>query len=298
MPCPNCTCSSCLTGSPVVSESVTPDPPTHLGTTNQCPTNSETPYLKGVIERAQEAFAIIDEKSKQARVLLDGLLEQRAQLLVTIDKHKAILSPLRRFPAEILGEIFMAYLALEGMRAPILLAKLCSRWRGTALNTPRLWSKINLYVSPANATRNKNILGAYIPRSGQVPLDVTITSPGWLGDTSGLGDIFQDLLVPQAHRWEHLLIDVSADLHVELAPMLKGRLHSLKSIAFVRSFCHHDKVKLIDCYLGAPKITDVFTAGICHLPLPWPQLQNWKTSVTMDACTACCVKQLTSWIGL
>ncbi|KAF8889127.1 hypothetical protein BD779DRAFT_1522106 [Infundibulicybe gibba] len=280
MPCPDCTRSSRLAGPPALPKSIISTPPLNLDTTNRNPTSSEVTYLKDIIERAQEAFLIADEGSKQIKSVLDGWLEQRAQLLRIIEGHKTILSPLRRLPPEVLGEIFIAYLGVGGMFAPILLSHLCSRWRIIVLDTPRLWSKLNVTITSSNVSRMRSALEVYLARSGQALLDITIQHQHYLSN----------LLAPQAHRWEHINLNIPPDLHLELIPLLKDRLQSLKSITLVRKRRHYirleeyEDARLIDCYIEAPKITDVSVIGVYHLPLPWTQLGNLKTPVALDKC--------------
>ncbi|KAF7363714.1 hypothetical protein MSAN_01029200 [Mycena sanguinolenta] len=87
----------------------------------------------------------------------------RAELDYTrafIKFHRALISPWRRLPVEILSEIFLFTLKVRGglrdirddeldpwvddRAGTLLLCKICSAWRAVALRTPALWNTLSL----------------------------------------------------------------------------------------------------------------------------------------------------------
>ncbi|KAF7364027.1 F-box domain-containing protein [Mycena sanguinolenta] len=101
-------------------------------------------------------IAYIDELESQIAMYdraVASLQLRRAQLLQSIEAHKAILSPIRRLPPEIPGEIF-SLVVHETFRthvlppvtkeAPWLLTRVCRYWSAVALATPTLWSIISV----------------------------------------------------------------------------------------------------------------------------------------------------------
>ncbi|KAJ7706698.1 hypothetical protein B0H17DRAFT_910311, partial [Mycena rosella] len=101
------------------------------------------------------ASAYIDELEPDI-VSLDQALallsQRRAALAQSLHAHKSIISPLRRLPPEILGEIFSfavhaAYYFGDisevsgpiSQQAPWVLTRVCRRWAAVALATPALW---------------------------------------------------------------------------------------------------------------------------------------------------------------
>ncbi|KAF8883116.1 hypothetical protein BD779DRAFT_1388647, partial [Infundibulicybe gibba] len=100
----------------------------------------------------------IDSARKRVLVLqaiLDDLEKQKAELLSLATKHKAAISPLKRFPPELLVALFTEcvdmvptkdYLTHFRSRSlncpPLMLMGVCSRWRKIVLDTPRLWTRI------------------------------------------------------------------------------------------------------------------------------------------------------------
>ncbi|KAJ7133627.1 hypothetical protein C8R44DRAFT_611733, partial [Mycena epipterygia] len=88
-------------------------------------------------------------KTKQ-RLIKDG-----------IDKHKVLISPMRRLPQEILQEIFLACLpqdhnaSVGALGAPLLLGFICRYWRMVAHTMPRLWSGLHLSCLPTQVENPK-----------------------------------------------------------------------------------------------------------------------------------------------
>ncbi|KAJ6567478.1 hypothetical protein B0H10DRAFT_1892728 [Mycena sp. CBHHK59/15] len=84
--------------------------------------------------------------------LIQDLCSQRTKTLHYIYVHKALISPARRLPADIIQEIFLACLpthrnsVMNSKDAPLILARICSGWRAVALSTPALWAS---FASPA-----------------------------------------------------------------------------------------------------------------------------------------------------
>ncbi|KAF8873103.1 hypothetical protein BD779DRAFT_1570991 [Infundibulicybe gibba] len=139
MPCPNCSCTSCLpVADLLVISTKFPPPPSELITTNRAPTDSEVGYSRAIINSAGETVSIL-------QAVVDGLLG-------LITQHKAAVSPLKSFPPELLVEIFAqsAAIAPDDWRypPPLVLMWVCSRWRRIVLDAPKLWTKIFFEASP------------------------------------------------------------------------------------------------------------------------------------------------------
>jgi hypothetical protein len=59
--------------------------------------------------------------------------------------------PSGRLPIELLSEIFLLCMDnkmddVNTIRIPLLLSKICSRWRSAAINNPRLWSRLSVHL--------------------------------------------------------------------------------------------------------------------------------------------------------
>lgn len=110
-------------------------------------------------------------------------------------------------PPEMLAHIFS--LSLSTRRLPsqipfeVTLSHVCGFWRGVALNTPNLWTRINIY-SP----RSSRLLTEYLRRSGSnLPLDVYIDTYSYEKTTTAIlnkqikvAEALSKELVPEIHR--------------------------------------------------------------------------------------------------
>jgi hypothetical protein len=95
----------------------------------------------------------------------------RAELNVEIENHRSLLSPIHRVPSEILQEIFTACLpaahnpVLSGDQPPLLLTRVCQKWRDIMFSTPHLWSAIHILITSLPVGR----------RAAELPTDVLST---------------------------------------------------------------------------------------------------------------------------
>jgi hypothetical protein len=74
--------------------------------TNDPPSGSEIAFVHSVISKADARAARIDEEVAELEEMLKHLRAERASLHRYQKRNRAIVSPLRRMPPEILGEIF------------------------------------------------------------------------------------------------------------------------------------------------------------------------------------------------
>ncbi|KZP14985.1 hypothetical protein FIBSPDRAFT_751003, partial [Athelia psychrophila] len=85
----------------------------------------------------------VDEELSQMRVAFQRLQEKRQALQDYAEAHRGFVSPLRRLPAEILSQIFIqalpAHSNMSPHDAPLLLERVCKRWKDITRSTPTLW---------------------------------------------------------------------------------------------------------------------------------------------------------------
>ncbi|KAJ6502247.1 hypothetical protein C8R45DRAFT_975883 [Mycena sanguinolenta] len=108
--------------------------------------------------------------------------ELRAELAYTrrwLDFHRALVSPWRQLPVEIMSEIFIFTLKCRGATdeverwdddraGTLLLCKICSAWRVIALRTPALWNTLS-FCAIALA-RPPEWVSTWLARSQSVPV--------------------------------------------------------------------------------------------------------------------------------
>ncbi|KAJ6573417.1 hypothetical protein DFH09DRAFT_981714 [Mycena vulgaris] len=149
----------------------------------------------------------------------------------TIVKLNSLLSALRRFPEEILAEIFMICVAhvkghlIYEPGAPWVLGQICSRWRQIALTTPRLWCDIVISLDdrpvPKGLIKRVELL---LQRSRKHSLTVYVDCEAYLDSHPAL-----DLLMSQSHRWADVELYIPVTMLMGLGP-IRERLHSLHTL--------------------------------------------------------------------
>ncbi|KAJ7146558.1 hypothetical protein C8R44DRAFT_599763 [Mycena epipterygia] len=75
----------------------------HLSSTNAAPLESEADRA---ILQARDRLSYIDSETKNLRGLMDVLPEEGKDLRHHVEQHVAVVLPMRRFPPEVLAEIF------------------------------------------------------------------------------------------------------------------------------------------------------------------------------------------------
>lgn len=155
-----------------------------------------------------------------------GKSQARKQLVLDVHNLKSILSPLRRLPSEITGEIFVHIVeqnyadtdSLSTAIAPWTLAQTCARWRRVALSMSRLWGTVfinSARVAKIGPEASLLLLNTWISRSGTTTLKVHIqyVNAGGLFRDDDSGELsddnvarghfrpLMDAIVAQSHRW-------------------------------------------------------------------------------------------------
>ncbi|KAF7348307.1 hypothetical protein MSAN_01784400 [Mycena sanguinolenta] len=154
--------------------------------TNYVPSDSEVLEIRALVLDPSAEIARIDTQIEALEITLGQLKEQRAALKGPIDAHKALISPMRRIPQDVLLEIFFACLptehnaVIDPAEAPLVLGRISRHWRDVAYSVPMLWSSIhipalNYSLTPPNILlRLEKIVEAWLERSATCPLSVSL----------------------------------------------------------------------------------------------------------------------------
>ncbi|KAJ7785186.1 hypothetical protein DFH07DRAFT_699116, partial [Mycena maculata] len=114
----------------------------HLDT-NYTPSDTEIKWIKSHLLPHILEVSRLD-------ALIQDLSVRRDKTQEYIDAHRALLTPVRRLPPEIVQEIFLACLptqrnaVMSAQEAPLILTSICASWRALALSTPALWASLHL----------------------------------------------------------------------------------------------------------------------------------------------------------
>ncbi|KAJ7115384.1 hypothetical protein C8R44DRAFT_629399, partial [Mycena epipterygia] len=113
-----------------------------------------TNYVPSAIERKKIKDFCAEGSRRIARVSAEIAIDhqrlissngRRMVLEEMVNPYRALISPMRALPPEILQEIFMACLPqrhnaiMHADHAPLLLGRVCSDWRTISISTAILW---------------------------------------------------------------------------------------------------------------------------------------------------------------
>ncbi|KAJ6610697.1 hypothetical protein B0H10DRAFT_2059163 [Mycena sp. CBHHK59/15] len=245
------------------------------------PLDSQIPAIQNTIQAAEDRISGIDDEIMRLQTMISRLKRQRSEVLDIADIHRGAVSTMRRFPSEILTEIFSHCVQEDALspfnpsnRHPWLITRVCSRWRAAALSSPTLWC--HLVVVPLHDTIKESslvpLLSLQLERAGQAPLSVHLRSRR--SYTSNVLDV----LLTASERWENIILDLTpSDFH-HLHTFV-GHLPVMKKLE-IRNAPQ-------DCpdniFMSLPALEDL---GLCNIipparfNLPWTQLRK----CTMDNC--------------
>lgn len=183
---------------------------------------SEASALSASIREADYDLCRYDIEITRLRRTLKTLEAQRASLELQRDQRKALVSPVRILPIEILSEIFFfvcdssysLVLTQDTISTPALnLSQVCHVWRNVVNSRVSLWT--NLSINLIHHHEMGRALQAYESRYKTTahPLDLTIVADGESEDDDEREGVIQpwgweiwNSLVGQAHRWRNITL--------------------------------------------------------------------------------------------
>ncbi|TFK25865.1 hypothetical protein FA15DRAFT_668035 [Coprinopsis marcescibilis] len=189
--------------------------------TNYVPSAEEQDELKAFSSTITSKAQLLTSEISQLEEQLSRLKVRQTMLKKAAAPYESLASPLRRFPPELVQYIFMACLpesrnaVMHCSEAPLLLGRVCSKWRRISLNTPALWSTLHIVpphyssdsveLSHVRFQRKKEVVEAWLGRSGAYPLSVSFVWFGSHGEEElRLCGSLLSLLVPLSKRWRLL----------------------------------------------------------------------------------------------
>ncbi|KAJ7359775.1 hypothetical protein DFH08DRAFT_667375, partial [Mycena albidolilacea] len=106
-------------------------------TSNNVPLDSEIPFIHDIMSDGQKQVDALEAAIAQ-------LTRKRDEIVENIRQHRAILSPIRRMPPELAGEILVLSLSSDddgdiANEPPWYLVHICRFWRHCVLAYPALW---------------------------------------------------------------------------------------------------------------------------------------------------------------
>ncbi|KAJ7157431.1 hypothetical protein C8R46DRAFT_832440, partial [Mycena filopes] len=148
---------------------------TRLLTSNDAPLESDVAAARGVISSGQSRLDALSAQIHDLQLTLAVLSRTRDETEHHVHQDRAILSPVRRVPPELLCEIFSLAVQSDGdapKQPPWYLGQVCRLWRHSALSFPQIWSSITVPTVFSAESGLMSLLEAQLLRSADAPLDV------------------------------------------------------------------------------------------------------------------------------
>ncbi|KAJ7902878.1 hypothetical protein B0H14DRAFT_2492582 [Mycena olivaceomarginata] len=241
---------------------------------------------------------------------------RRAGLLQSAKIQKALLSPIRRLPPEILGEIFSLVVhAIFGgpdpvnhppwiRQAPWSLIRVCRYWYAVALATPLLWSMISVDLDRTGEQSGVSLTELWLQRSKNLPLFVNIVREARARTVARKFGPVLHVALSSSERWR------TADFSLDF-PLLRqittihGHLSSLTTLLFSLALNHSDEdfdEAFRDVFAVAPQLRSLH--ALCWeqyfatppFSFPWHQLTRVSSSFTTNTEALCALQKLPALI--
>lgn len=273
--------------------------------TNYAPTPNEMRVLQRDLAEPNRKINIIGSQIQELNDTLRKLEKERDVLGFRVTTYKGFLSPARRLLPDILQEIFIHCLptdsnsAMSTCEAPLLLGRICRKWRDVVYSTPSLWATIHIAVPPDagsgiwhmydHVSRAQAIV-TWLSRSGVLPLSISLSTPFGLGPpentvANSTVELYLDSIFPFLNRCRTLDLRCSNTIWVPFLQKCRE-----VEFPFLQYLCidggHNFGVEgandeLKDAgFLEAPELRSVwlilYGSRVVQLPLPWGKLTEFN----------------------
>ncbi|KIJ98503.1 hypothetical protein K443DRAFT_9102 [Laccaria amethystina LaAM-08-1] len=280
--------------------------------TNYFPSASEILDIKNLLTEPLIRLSTLDAEIERLNSITCVLYDQRRALSEEIEAHRALMSPFRQLPLDVIREIFAHCLpahnaVMSVQEAPLLLGRVCSAWRSITLSTPRLWSSLHIptpipdsLFGPASvrkmATRCEAVR-EWILRSGEIPLSISLYTPDLLyslgsspnsqEDMESFGRVSRQIL-PFSRRWKTVYLKAMEGSFTYFQEIVEADVPMLESLSVVNipiinvglQFFFIQAWKKSSGLLSAPKLRRLsltnFGGNFLELPVRWSLLTQLK----------------------
>ncbi|KAJ7913531.1 hypothetical protein B0H13DRAFT_2271113 [Mycena leptocephala] len=189
--------------------------------TNYVPSDLEILEIRALLVEPVDELARMDTQIEEMEFALGQLREKRASLKAPIEAHRALISPIRCIPQDVLLEIFFSCLPsahdalIDPAEAPMLLGRICGHWRRVAYSTPRIWSSIHIpslnhrrrdMVPSDIGLRLGNLVAEWLERSATCSLSVSLSVTTHHSTRDPVNHLLMSQLLKVSRRLRHLTL--------------------------------------------------------------------------------------------
>jgi len=180
---------------------------------NDSPLFSHIPSIRQTVTFSRLRVDALDAQIDALRATMEQLIEERDETAERVEQYTAILSPVRRVPAELICEIF-SWTSPRPRKIgensvaqpPWHLGHICRSWRDTALGNTLLWNSISILHSSRHPHQNTfplSMIETQLFRSANTPL---VLDFDWDQMVSG-DSLLLALLVLHCERWSSMRVN-------------------------------------------------------------------------------------------
>ncbi|KAK0243208.1 hypothetical protein EDD85DRAFT_320136 [Armillaria nabsnona] len=247
----------------------------HLLSGNEPPSEEMLLPLKS---SACRVAAAIDEVQTEISGVSDPavlkFLKHKRARLCAINEYKAVLSPLRRVPPEVLAKIFSvhslrpqygrdAYYDVFAVHdGPWTLSRVCGTWHQVSHTLcADVWATMLVSISGHLGRRKKDLLSilrAALSYSRRCLLSLWMKDgglwlSGWDGEAHEISESLLKILLSQSQRWKSVIISISPGFF-HLLPLLRGKIPELEAFNICLESLDGDVTGTFDGLEIAPRL--------------------------------------------
>ncbi|KAJ7694564.1 hypothetical protein B0H17DRAFT_460785 [Mycena rosella] len=185
----------------------------HFLKSGAVPTEAQALELRRLLDAGEAEISQLDQTAATLSLILAEVKLQSSRRSDYLAPLRGALSALRRFPAEILGNIFVMCAEHtrtgtssigDPCRAPMLLGHVCSHWRVVSHGLPRLWDRVVVPTASVVNIDTASVVRDLLARSQSLPLSLSILNlepdrTAYAGHFRS-GNIVSDARVLHSHR--------------------------------------------------------------------------------------------------
>ncbi|KIK51975.1 hypothetical protein GYMLUDRAFT_265623 [Collybiopsis luxurians FD-317 M1] len=234
------------------------------------------PILSNVSQTLKEAKADMQDYKLQLE-RLEGRSRfectRYERLKVYTSGLASLLSLVRRLPVELLMRIFALACAENDLRyhscgTALVIASVCSRWRGVALNCPELWSQLTLDLTAEYQYDERydsvmtEVAILYLKQSSHHPLSLMFEGSPWTYSMEGCGNHpVLKKLCDESMQWKHVSFSMPEFRVEEFPAWMDLQLPMLESLT-MRLDKEEDSMTLGFMVQNAPNLRLIWTSNV------------------------------------
>ncbi|KAF7357629.1 F-box domain-containing protein [Mycena sanguinolenta] len=227
--------------------------------------------IERLIQGSQLRISSLDSQIK-------SLVEIRDRERACVAALRYLISPIHTLPVELLIEIFKLSIDdVTHIEDAFRISQVCSHWRRTAHNSPRLWTRpleVDVGKSKKSTRAYADGLKTWLGRSAPLPLDITL-----LLDSTGVSRRILEEVLRISLRWRALLFDWEGYEPPPLSlvsRLAECRLDSLEELDLGRDAIVRDiDIPDLPSFAAAPNLqvlTICIESNALICGMPWAQL--------------------------